>query len=158
TGPALGPHRVSVEAEDQVGHLARMESVFTVLANLLPTVTLTMPTNSAVYPVGTPVILAANAADPDGNVVQVVFHVMSMSTFNAPHQIVGMRTAPPYQVAVSNLPPDYYVALAQAMDNKGALGYSAAMEFTVAHPTGTPELRFHYQTLAGGRVLTLEWD
>src|SRR5262249_2037801 len=113
---------------------------------------------SAVYPAGSPVVLAADAADPDGTVVQVSFHVMSMSTFNAPHQMIGVRTAPPYQVVANNLKPDDYVALAEVMDNKGAIGYSAAMEFSVAQPTGTPELRYRYEVLPGGRVLTLEWD
>ena len=62
------------------------------------------------------------------------------------------------QCVPANLPPDYYVALAQATDNKGAIGYSAAMEFRVAQPAGTPELRFGYQILSGGKVLTFEWD
>jgi predicted phage tail protein len=71
---------------------------------------------------------------------------------------VGARTVPPYQVNAVNLAPGYYLAHAQAFDDRGATGYSAAMEFRVAPPAGTPELRFRYQTLPGGRVLTLEWD
>jgi hypothetical protein len=135
-----------------------MESLFQVLSNLPPTVAMTLPPYNAMFPAGTPITLAANAGDADGIVTQVTFYVQSMSFFNAPHQLIGVAPSPPYQAIAGNLAPDHYVAVAEARDNKGAVGYSLGNEFTVAQPAGTPDLRIRFQVVGTSRFVTLEWD
>jgi hypothetical protein len=103
--------------------------------------------------------LAANAADADGTVTQVVFFVKDHMMFDSPVLQVGVDANAPFTAQAANLSPGHYLAFAQATDDKGATGYAFPAEFTIAQPPGTPELRARLETLNGGiRVLTLEWD
>src|SRR5205085_6793715 len=72
--PELGSHRVSVEADDQSGHLTRMESLFTIVSNLVPVVEMIAPFGQT-FPAGNSVMLEADASDPDGSIQQVTFFV-----------------------------------------------------------------------------------
>jgi hypothetical protein len=148
-----------VEARDQFGNVARMESLFTVVSNLMPIVVMTAPLDHPAFPPGSPVPLAANAADPDGSVTQVVFYVRSHMTFDTPVLQVGVATAAPYTAVATGLPPDHYLAFAAATDNEGATSFALPVEFMIEPPAGTPDLRITLDTQPRGeQVLTLEWD
>lgn len=159
TAPRLGAHRVSVEAEDQFGHLTRMESVFTIVSNLVPVVDIFAPSGQT-FPAGSSVMLAANASDPDGSIQQVAFYVRQHSRFDSPPIPVGVdRTAPsPYTALAKGLAPGHYLAYAVATDKEGATGYSLTAHFAIAPSTGTPDLAIKFEDLGGPRVITVEWD
>ena len=135
--PSVGGHRVSVEAQDNFGHRARMESVFTVISNLLPAVNLITPQGQT-YQTGAPVPLAANAIDPDGSVARVDFYVRQHMRFDAPELPVGTDLSLPFTALATNLAAGHYLAYAVATDNQGARGYSISGYFTVAPATGLP--------------------
>jgi len=155
--PQLGAHRVSVEAEDIFANRQRMESVFTVLSNLIPFVEMTAPMGET-FPIGSVVPLAATAGDSDGAVTQVVFRVKEHMHFDSPELVVGTDSAAPFTAQAANLEPGHYMAYAAATDNQGANGYSLVARFTIEPPAGTPDLTIRFVTLGGARVLMLEWD
>jgi hypothetical protein len=126
--PELGSHRVSVEARDQFGHVTRMESVFTVVRNLNPTVTLTSPLMGS-FPFGAVVPFEATATDADGTVVEVAFHFRNHFGPDIP---VGASSAAPFRVDATGLAPGHYAAYATATDDQGGRGYSLAGHFVVA--------------------------
>ncbi|HEU0009528.1 MAG TPA: tyrosinase family protein [Verrucomicrobiae bacterium] len=155
--PSLGGHRVSVEAEDLFGHRARMESVFTVVSNLVPIVDITSPVGQT-FAAGSTIPLVAAAADLDGSVAKVEFYVRSHLRFDSPQLFVGQDQTAPYQAQISGLAPGHYMALAVATDNQGATGYSHSGHFSIEHPPGSPDITIRFENLGGRRVLTLEWD
>jgi hypothetical protein len=156
---SAGGHRISVEAQDSLGHLTRMESLFTVVSNLLPSVEMTAPANEPSFPEGSIVPFSANAADLDGSVTQVVFYVKDHNTFASPLLQVGVKTVPPYSVFATNLPPAHYMAYATATDDRGGLNYSVPVHFMISHMQSGMELRIAALTLANGaHLVQLEWD
>jgi hypothetical protein len=76
------------------------------------------------------VLLSAEAFDPDGDVARVEFFVDDVK--------FGEIDAPPYQLIVSNLPPNfwgsYHYASARAVDASGDAGYFAQVAFSVSAP------------------------
>ena len=155
--PAPGGHRVSVEAEDAFGHRTRMESVFTVISNLIPVVNLITPQGQT-YPPGASVLLMASAADPDGSVARVQFYVRQHMRFDTPEISVGTDLTSPYTATATNLPSGHYLAYAVATDNEGAKGFSSTGHFMVAPATPIPDITIRFETFSGARVITLEWD
>ncbi|MBS0632886.1 MAG: PD40 domain-containing protein [Verrucomicrobia bacterium] len=97
-----------------------------------PAVTITSPVASTVFPVGAPVTIAANASDPDGNVVSVEFRVNN--------QIVGTAvTAYPYYLTWTPVNLGNYAITAKVTDNDGNTVTSSAVTVTVTDsgPSGT---------------------
>jgi hypothetical protein len=60
-------------------------------------------------------------------------------------------------VQARGLAADVYYVVAEATDDKGAIGYSLANDFEITEATG-PRLRIRLDTVGGARVVTLEWD
>ena len=155
--PTPGGHRVSAEAEDIFGHRTRMESVFTVISNLIPVVNLITPQGQTYQP-GVPVLLMATGADPDGSVARVQFFVRQHMRFDTPEILVGTDLTSPYTATATNLPSGHYLAYAVATDNEGARGYSITGHFMVAPTTPIPDITIRFESFSGARVITLEWD
>ena len=157
--PALGSQRVSVEAQDIYGNITRVESLFSVVSNLQPTVSMTAPTNFPMLPAGSAIQLAASASDSDGSIAQVVFYVKEHMKFGSPQIQVGVATNAPYAAQATNLPPGHYMAYATTTDNQGGLGYAMPVAFMIHQPAGTADLRISRQDFgAGVAVVILEWD
>jgi tyrosinase-like protein/Big-like domain-containing protein len=152
--PALGSHRVSVEAQDIFAHITRMESVFTVVSNLLPVVQVTAPAADIHLAQGTPVTLAASAFDLDGTVQRVNFYVKPHNRFDSLKTLVGSSATTPYTAQAHGLPPDRYLALAEAVDDSGAVGYSLSSHFVVE----AASIHIRLETVGGARRVWLEWD
>jgi hypothetical protein len=153
----VGGHRVSVEAEDRLGHRSRMESVFSIRSNLVPVVEVTSPSGET-FPLGSVVPLKADATDPDGNVVKVEFFVNQHLRFNGPQIFAGEDSQSPYDAGVGNLQPGHYMVLAVATDNLGARGYSVSGHFMIARPPNSPDITVNFDSYGGRPVITLLWD
>ena len=152
-----GRHRVSVEAADTFGHLTRMESLVTVVSNLVPVVDMITPLGQTFF-AGSSVTLVAGASDPDGGISNVTFYVQQHVRFDAPRLFIGKSLSSPYMAQATNLPPGHYLALAVATDNQGAEGYSSSGHFTIKPPAGSPDITIRYEAPNGARVITLEWE
>jgi subtilisin family serine protease len=97
--------------------------------NVPPTVSITSPSNGAVFTAPVDITLTAAAADIDGTIAQVAFY--------ANGALVGTATngSGTYSVVWTNAPPGTHTLTAAATDNNGAITVSAAVPITVR---GTP--------------------
>ena len=123
----------SVLVTNIVGSVTSNPAFLQVLApsNAPPSVTIISPTNGAILPMTSPVLLGAQGFDSDGSVTQVVFALrLSGSASN----LLEVPTASPFTVAVSNLLAGNYVLSAEATDNGGATGRSAEISFAIQSP------------------------
>ena len=100
-------------------------------SNKAPTVLMTAPAALATFDVGKEVTFSANATDADGKISKVDFYVGN--TF------VGSATAEPYQVAVNNLGPGTFSAVAVATDNSGLSQMSSFVTFKMEGRVVEPE-------------------
>jgi hypothetical protein len=91
--------------------------------NQSPTVSLTSPSNGAVFTSPAKISLAANAADPDGSVARVEF-------FNGGTKL-GEDTSAPYTFRWNVGAAGSYTLSARATDNSGATTTSAPAAITV---------------------------
>jgi hypothetical protein len=90
-----------------------------------PVVTLTSPTEGAVFFTPTNIVLAASATDADGTVTNVVFL--------ADGTPLAWVTTPPFTAVWANPAPGYYRLVAVATDNMGLMATSAPVNIQVQH-------------------------
>ncbi len=92
TPVSLGNYAIQAKAVDDKGNVTTSEVTVTVIANStgLPTVSLLSPLNGSRATVGSPVVIAAQAADSDGTIVSVDLLVDG--------EVVGTSNAFPYTV------------------------------------------------------------
>jgi len=130
--PTVGIHTIRATALDDDGLTSVATAFFTVLnpPNILPVATLTVPTNGAVYTAAADIPLEAIATDEDGTISFVRWFVNGA-------QIATDSTAP-YTNVVLSLGVGSYVFVAQAIDNRSAVGTSTTNTITVNPPAGTP--------------------
>ena len=93
-------------------------------ASAPPTVALTNPANGSSYTVGTPLTVAADAADSDGTITQVQFFVNG-----AP--LGAADTVSPYSAVWTANSVGVYSLTAQATDNNGNVTTSAPITVTI---------------------------
>jgi RHS repeat-associated protein len=98
--------------------------------NQTPTVSLTAPTNGAVYSQPANITLQATAADSDGTIAQVAFLQNGA--------LLGTTNVAPYSLALTNLSAGGYSFTAQATDNRGGVVTSAPVSVTVTPPNLAP--------------------
>jgi outer membrane protein assembly factor BamB len=96
--------------------------------NQPPLVSLTSPTNGAVFRPGTNINLAATAVDSDGSVARVEFYSGT--------NLLGSVTNAPYSLVWSNVPVGVYALSARAYDNLGANTLSVPVTVSVLLPSG----------------------
>ena len=94
--------------------------------NQVPTVSLTSPTNNAVFTVPATIAIAANAADSDGSITKVEFYNGSTK--------IGEDLSSPYTYSWADVAAGTYSITAKATDNLGALTTSGAINVTVNAP------------------------
>ena len=124
TPAAPGTYRLLAVATDSAGVSASSEPlVVTVAGNLPPTVGLTAPVAGTSVNAGTPVTLAAVAADADGRVVQVRFLANGIE--------VAAATAAPFTASWAPTAAGTYTVVAQARDDSGNLTTSAPVLVSV---------------------------
>jgi hypothetical protein len=99
--------------------------------NIPPQVAITNPVAGAKFPAGASVIITADASDPDGTVVQVQFLVRTnVGATNS----IGITTAAPFSVILSNLPAGTNFLSARATDNRGGVTTSAEVAIFGQNP------------------------
>ncbi len=113
TPVSVGNYAIQAKALDDKGNVATSEVIVTVLANStgLPTVSVLSPVNGSRATVGSPVVLAAQAADSDGAIVSVDLLVDG--------EIVGTANAFPYAVTWVPSQAGTYTISAAATDDGG---------------------------------------
>jgi hypothetical protein len=124
TNLAPGTYAISAVATDNLG--AKATNSIALIVNAPPTVTLTSPTNGAIFAAPATVAIEASAADTDGTISQVQFF-----TNSAPLLI---DTTAPYQATAANLPAGTYNLLAVATDNRNASATSSVATISVVNP------------------------
>lgn len=91
-----------------------------------PTVAITSPTADQSFPVGSTVTIAANANDPEGQIVKVEFF--------ANGQKLGEDTTSPYSLTIPNVPAGVYLVSASVTDAQNITVKSAVVKAKVGNP------------------------
>jgi galactose oxidase-like protein/Big-like domain-containing protein len=125
SGLAAGSYTVTARATDNLGVSTTSAPVsFTVgAANTPPTVSITAPTDGAVFPWKPTITVTATASDPGGSVTKVEFR-------DGPN-LLGQDTTSPYSFTWRNVPVGTHQLTAIATDNTGAPTTSSAVKITV---------------------------
>ena len=126
-----GVHTISARATDNVSVTSDL-ALLTVKVGLPPTVSLTSPTDGAVFSTLVSIPLSATAVDTDGTVKVVEFF--------AGQTKLGESINAPYSATWSNAPAGVHVLTARAIDNHGLVSTSAPVNITVNF-TVTDKLR-----------------
>jgi plastocyanin len=121
---AAGTYTISAVATDNLG--AQATNSITLIINAPPTVTLTDPTNGAIFAAPATVAIQASATDTDGTISQMQFLTNSASLL--------FDTAEPYEATAVNLPAGTYNLLAVATDNRNASATSSVATISVVNP------------------------
>lgn len=115
--------RLTVKNPESSVSTDEVDVMVTSTSNVLPTVSLTAPTNNAVMTEGKPVTLSATASDFDGTVSKVEFYQGTM--------LISTATTAPYSVSW-NPSAGSYTLFARATDNGGAVSTSQAVNVTIS--------------------------
>ena len=126
TNVAAGSYVLSAKATDNSGAVTTSSTVNITVnpPNQPPTVSLSSPSNGAVFSAPANITLAADAADADGIVTKVQF-------FRGGTTLIGEDTSAPFAFAWNNVAAGTYSLTAKSFDNAGATTTSAAITITV---------------------------
>jgi hypothetical protein len=119
-----GPYTVILN--DQSGTVTSSPATLTVTALQGPVVTITAPTNGAVFPAHSDVLLSADAGETNG--------VISYVEFLLGTNVVGLVSNSPFSMILTNLSPGSYILTARATDTQGNPGISAPVNFSTGVP------------------------
>jgi hypothetical protein len=95
-----------------------------------PRVTVSSPTNGAVFVQPAPIPITVDASDPDGHITQVYL-------FQGTYRLVTLTNAP-YVFQWTNMPSGSYTLTAQILDDAGLVGISPPVSFVVSRPPPKP--------------------
>lgn len=123
TNIPAGKYQAVAKAESPGGTAVSKAVVFTV-TNPSPVVLLTSPAANAVFGIGAPIEVRAEASDADG---------IAKVTFYAGERLLGTKTNKPYAVAWTNAAAGSYVLTAVATDGAGILGVSPGVRIIVSN-------------------------
>jgi subtilisin-like proprotein convertase family protein len=139
---AIGTHTLTAVATDNFGATTTSSAVTVSVigADLPPTIAITSPANGSVFSAPATISIQASAADSDGTVSQVQF-------FNGTN-LLGVLTASPYVLTVTNLAAGNYTLVAVAIDNLNSTT-TYAVSITVTNPA-TASVTLRGVTLANG--------
>lgn len=132
-GLAAGDHTLTAVATDSAGASGVSAAVpirIAAVANVPPSVAITVPVNGASFAAGASVTMSAQASDSDGSIARVDFY--------AGGALVGTRTAAPYSVVVAGLANGTHTLSARATDGRGASTTSGAVTIRVGSTANQP--------------------
>ncbi len=125
TPGAVGSYTLTARATDNLGNITDSAVIAVkVVASAPPTVAITNPATGSAYTVGTPLTVAANAADPDGSITQVQFFVNGVP-------LGSPDTVSPYSMVWTANSVGIYALTAEATDNNGNVATSAPITVTI---------------------------
>ncbi|MHB8522126.1 MAG: Ig-like domain-containing protein [Limisphaerales bacterium] len=116
-------YRLTAKATDEFGTATESAAVSITVSNAPPVVTLTTPTNGAVFHGPTNILLTATASDTDDAIRSVSFY--------ADGRRLHTITNAPYAWTWTNVPPGSHRFVARATDVFGATAESAAVTIAV---------------------------
>lgn len=93
------------------------------VVNILPTVEITAPADSAEFNAGDTIMITASASDSDGTISSVVFYNGTT--------LLSTDTAAPYTYAINSAAEGSYSLKCIAIDNSGDTGVSSIVNVTV---------------------------
>jgi RHS repeat-associated protein len=125
SGLIAGTYTFTAKATDNQG-ISTTSSPVSVIVNSPPTVSVSAPTNNAIFNAPASINLTAVAADTDGTIAKVDFYNGS--------NLIGTVTANPFTYAWTAIPAGNYVITAKATDDRGSTKLSAAVAVTVNAP------------------------
>lgn len=128
-----GTYKITAKATDNAGGITE-SSPITIVVNSLPTVSLTAPSNNAVYTAPANINLQANASDL-GSITKVEFF-QSQGTGAATSIGVSASASQPYLLSWTNVTSGTYKVIARATDNLGGIGESSSITIVVNLATG----------------------
>jgi hypothetical protein len=120
----VGTHALTAKAIDRIGRFAVSTAANITITNVLPTVSLISPNNGQRFETGSSILLAANAADADGQIVQVQFFRNG--------NLLGTSNRAPYTFVWTNAANGNYALTAKAFDNVGGVTTSSVINVVVA--------------------------
>ncbi|MBI3880948.1 MAG: hypothetical protein HY301_12930 [Verrucomicrobia bacterium] len=126
-----GVHGLTAVAVDNLGAATTSSVVYVTVSALTgtpPTVALTSPSNAPVFRAPANVLLAANTADTDGNVVKVDFFRNALFIASV------LTNGPTFQYLWQNVPAGTYTLTAVATDNSGLSTTSSPVVITASVP------------------------
>ncbi|MBK8011222.1 MAG: hypothetical protein IPK13_07715 [Deltaproteobacteria bacterium] len=124
--------------------------------NEAPEISLIEPAANAVVFAGRPFLLAADALDPDGEVLRVEFRIL-----DANGDVVG-RSSPDFRAPFgavwtgANLSPGPYAVLASARDTEGAVAYADPTPFWVEDGASDPRPKWRIGVV-GDEMTASSW-
>src|SRR6185295_11451755 len=101
-------------------------------ANVPPTVSLTNPTDGAIFSAAADILISAVATDTDGSVAKVEFLQGNTK--------LGEAAASPYTLTWTNVAAGTYALTARATDNLGAIATSSPVTITVNQAVSPPRI------------------
>ena len=125
----VGVHDVTAVATDNAGATTTSIARRLQVISDPPVLTLTSPTEGAIFSGQDPVLIAANASDPDGTVVKVEVY---SNDFGG--GLLATLTTAPYTYKWTNLTPGPHSVFVRATDNNGR-STGESRSFTVEDPT-----------------------
>ncbi|HTD66196.1 MAG TPA: Ig-like domain-containing protein [Candidatus Limnocylindria bacterium] len=159
SNPPVGSHTVTAIAIDNLNGRSTSAPInITVHGpptnNLLPVVTITRPTDGAVFIAPTSIPVEAETRDPNGYADTVEFFANNQKIGQA--QVVFIQPPPPgqpihFEFTWTNPPPGQYDLRATTVDNLGARGTSAPVNITVRSDEPPPPTNFTFQLAFNNR-------
>ena len=127
----LGSYSLTIVATDSSGASTTSTPPVSVsvVANLLPAVSITSPSNGAAFAPGSTVTINVTASDADGSVTNVAFYDGAI--------LLGSDSAAPYSINVAGLAVGSHPFKAVAWDNLGATTNSTTVTINVTSSTLT---------------------
>ncbi|MGO8925852.1 MAG: Ig-like domain-containing protein [Limisphaerales bacterium] len=134
SNPPNGKFALFARAANQVGESALSAPVSITVTDILPTVTITSPTNGQDFAQHDDITITADATDTVDAIQRVAFYVDD-------HKL-GVSTNAPYSVLWSNAPAGMFWLRAVAVDVSGDRGYAQPVLINVSRtPKGNVRLR-----------------
>ncbi len=123
TNVAPGSHLVVARAVDTWGLSTSSKAVRFTVTNATPVVTITSPTNNAVFTAPAAISIATEATDVDGSILRV--------SFWANDRLLGVVDKPPFTYLWKEAPAGRYKLVTQATDDNGTRAQSAPVAVVV---------------------------
>ena len=117
--------KIDLTLEDIIGNTTT-QSITLPSDNVSPQVAVTAPANNTSINTFSSVTITATASDADGTVAKVEFY--------ANGTMLGEDASNPYAFTWANVPTGSYAIVAKAIDNKGAITSSVAVNITASNP------------------------
>ncbi|WP_258103473.1 Ig-like domain-containing protein [Marinoscillum sp. MHG1-6] len=123
-----------------------------IIPNAAPEVSISSPSEGAVYTTGETITVLATATDSDGSVSRVEFYLGT--------ELIATDNTAPYSMDIENASAGYYNLKAIAIDDDGASGVSVPVLITVVDPLQvSSEYIYSYCVYPNpvSNVLNIEW-